>query len=76
MWTKIWAFLQDPANRAVLGWIGGGLVVVVGGLWAAIRFFFSKRPNVSAANGSVAAGRDIRNAEINTRPSGSKGSKQ
>ena len=74
MLTPVWAFLQDPANRAVLAWIGGGIVVVIGGLWAAFQFFFSKekpktelKPTVSASNGGVAAGRDIRDTKINTR---------
>jgi hypothetical protein len=40
---SIWAFLQDEANRTVLAWIGGGVVVVVGGLWAAFKFFVSKQ---------------------------------
>ncbi|HKK36727.1 MAG TPA: hypothetical protein VJ994_10585, partial [Paracoccaceae bacterium] len=32
---RLWRFLRDEKNRAVLGWIGGGAVVVAGGLWAA-----------------------------------------
>jgi len=66
MLANILAFLQDPGNRAVLGWIGGGIVVVIGGLWAAFKFFF-KKPTVSASNGGVAAGRDICDTAINTR---------
>jgi hypothetical protein len=80
MWANLWAFVQAPDNRAVLGWIGGGIVAVIGGCWAAFKFFFPKRsvlpPRVSATNGGVAAGRDIRNAKINTRRSGSKRSKR
>ena len=73
MLANILAFLHDPANRAVLSWIGGEIVVVSGGFWAAFKFFFSekKEPTVSATNGGVAAGRDIRGTKINTR-SGSK----
>ncbi len=68
MFASIWAFVQDPGNRAALSWIGGGIVVVIGGLWAAFKFFASKkRPTVSASNGGVAAGRDIRDNTINTR---------
>jgi hypothetical protein len=29
--TNLWAFLADPHNQAVLGWLGGGLVVLAGG---------------------------------------------
>jgi hypothetical protein len=71
---SIWAFLQDESNRTVLGWIGGGIVVVLGGLWTAYKFFSSKQkpktpspPTVSATRGGVAAGRDIGNSKIDTR---------
>jgi hypothetical protein len=69
----IWAFLQDETNRTVLAWIGGGVVVVVGGLWAAFKFLVAKEkpkhasPTVSVAPGGVGAGRDIRNSKIDTR---------
>jgi hypothetical protein len=74
MFASIWAFVQDPANRALLGWIGGGFVVVIGGFWTAFQFLLSKEkpnaqlaPTVSASNGGVAAGRDISGTTINTR---------
>jgi hypothetical protein len=75
MLSDIWTFVSDANNRAVLGWIGGGIVVVTGGVWAVITFFMQKGqkgsapPNVSASNGGVAAGRDIRNSKIDTRGS-------
>jgi hypothetical protein len=47
--STIWAFLNDPANREVLGWIGGGLVVVCGGLWTVITFF--RKPAAVRASG-------------------------
>jgi hypothetical protein len=73
MLASIWAFLQDGSNQAVLGWIGGGAVVVVGGIWAVFKFFVAETkksppaPTVSATNGGVAAGRDIRDSKIDTR---------
>jgi hypothetical protein len=42
---RAWAFLTDPANRAVLAWLGGGLVVVLGGAWTAFTYF---RPGLAA----------------------------
>jgi hypothetical protein len=33
-------FLRDKNNQQVLGWLGGGLVVAVTGLWAAFVYFF------------------------------------
>ena len=65
---RAWAFLTDPANRAVLSWLGGGLVVALGGAWMVFTYF---RPSsstdkkagnepakVTAEHGSVAIGRD------------------
>jgi hypothetical protein len=68
MLDTVWAFLKDPANRDVLAWIGGGVVMVVGGLWAAIKFFSKKepKPSVQANNGGVAAGGSMIVNEINT----------
>ncbi len=45
MHGAIWAFLRDPGNQAVLGWIGGGIVVVAGGVWGSSSFL----PRVMAA---------------------------
>jgi TIR domain len=56
------AFLRDEGNRALLGWLGGGAVVVITGLWAAyVHFFPSQKDDgggvtkVEANCGSVAA---------------------
>src|SRR5258708_183155 len=64
MLDTMWAWLGDSSNRSVLTWIGGGLVVVAGGIWAVVKFFAKggddKRatPGVSADRGGVAVGRD------------------
>lgn len=70
MFDGIWAFLKDSANQAVLGWIGGGVVVVVGGFWAVVRFYASRgddkaMQSVRAEGKSVAAGCSINNSPIN-----------
>ncbi len=67
----LWAFLSDPDNQQTLAWLGGGLVVVAGGLWAFIKFFFARAagsstpptPTISADRGGIAAGRDVNLAE-------------
>jgi hypothetical protein len=70
---RAWAFLTDPANRAVLGWLGGGLVVALGGVWTVLTYFRpsstankagSEPAKVTAAHGSVAIGRDNRDGPI------------
>lgn len=38
--SQIWNFLIE--NRDTLTWLGGGLIVVGGGLWAAVQFFFGR----------------------------------
>jgi SEFIR domain len=68
---KLWLFLQQEKNRRVLGWLGGGVVVLAGGLWAA---FYSpasppQAPHVAVeAPGGVAAGRDIHGSTITVNP--------
>ncbi|HEX2890941.1 hypothetical protein [Vineibacter terrae] len=60
----LWKFLKQDKNRAVLGWLGGGLVVVATGAWAVLTFVVKPdtpgKPSVSATCGSVAAGGDIK----------------
>src|SRR5262245_8572664 len=47
----LWGFLRDKRNQQVLSWIGGGLVVVATGLWAAFVYFFPapKSPEAKSA---------------------------
>jgi hypothetical protein len=49
----------------VLGWLGGGLVIALGGLWAVVKFLLRK-PQISADHGGIAAGRDISGNTITT----------
>jgi SEFIR domain-containing protein len=71
---KLWSFLQQEKNRQVVGWLGGGVIVLAGGVWVVATFFYSPRPppqtpdvNVEAPGG-VAAGRDIRGSTITVHP--------
>jgi hypothetical protein len=66
MLSSIWVFLKEPDNRALLSWIGGGIVAVAAGIWAVVKFKAKNgdnnkqsKPGVSADRGSMAAGRDI-----------------
>jgi hypothetical protein len=70
MLSSIWNFLKDPDNQVLLSWIGGAIVAVAAGIWAVVRFMMKNgdqkppKSSVSAAHGSIAAGRDI---SINAR---------
>jgi Carbohydrate binding domain len=44
MWKKLWQFLQDEKNQRMLTLVGGGLAVVVTGLWTAFVYFFPAPP--------------------------------
>ena len=73
LFERIWAFLSDPANRVVLAWLGGGLVVGLGGVWTVFTYF---RPSstankarsdprkVTAEHSSVAIGRDNKGGDF------------
>jgi tetratricopeptide (TPR) repeat protein len=66
MRSRVLAFLRDEGNRELLGWIGGGLVVLATGLWAVFTFYVdhSKPPPpptttiVEQKGTGIASGRD------------------
>ncbi|MDZ3835826.1 MAG: TIR domain-containing protein [Rhodospirillales bacterium] len=66
--------LQDR-DRRLWGWLGGGLVVLAGGVWAVATFLSSPAPPPAGAEthveapGGVAAGRDISGSTITVQPS-------
>jgi TIR domain len=72
----LWGFLRDKSNQQVLGWLGGGLVVAVTGLWAAFVYFFppGKSPeakssapvSVQADCSAIAIGGNVTGATITT----------
>ena len=72
MGSRVLAFLRDEGNRALLGWIGGGLVVLASGLWAVFVYFHPApeakpgppQKQIEADCGSVAIGGDVSGATI------------
>jgi hypothetical protein len=65
-------FLKDETTRSILTWLGTGVATIVGAIWAVYKFRGSKakldfNPSVSAINGSISAGRDIRDTKIDAR---------
>jgi len=70
MLGKVWSFLSKDANRKILSWIGGGIVVVISALWAAFVYFappskpVSQPASVTASGGGVAIGGNITGSNI------------
>lgn len=74
--SSFWRFLRDKRNQQVLGWIGGGLVFVATGLWAAFVQFFPPQKsaetkasvpapvNVQADCSGIAIGGNVTGATI------------
>jgi hypothetical protein len=69
--SGLWRFIRQKRNREILGWLGGGLVVLATGLWAAIVYFFPlqkpsepKSANIEASCGGVAIGGNVTGATI------------
>jgi hypothetical protein len=71
--TSIWTFVKKSENRAILSWIGGGVVVVAGGLWAVVTFLWPDHSptTVCAQQGSISAGRTASGNTISNTTSGS-----
>jgi hypothetical protein len=68
--VKVWHYLSDDKNRAVLGWIGGGIVVVISALWAAFVYFApppkpaTPPSSIEASHGGVAVGGNVTGSTI------------
>jgi hypothetical protein len=69
----MWKFLRNKSNREVLGWIGGGLVVVCGAAWAVFVFLYTPTKSsptpaapatVQADCGGVAIGGDVAGSTV------------
>ncbi len=72
----LWAFLNDPANRDTLTWLGGGLAVAIGAAWTAFTWVLQRKPadkpassppvrgatsgSGIAASGNIHVGGDVR----------------
>jgi hypothetical protein len=67
----VWRFLKTKRNRDIVAWLGGGMVVILSGLWTAATFVSTKRPltqtpvaHVEASGGGVAIGGSVSDSTI------------
>lgn len=73
MLDAFWNWLKDPANQQTLGWVGGGVAIVAGGIWAVVKFFAKTEgdgtppPSVKADRGGVAIKGNVTNSPIRTK---------
>ena len=70
---RLWAFIGSPKHRAMLSWVGSGVVVAAAGIWAVVTFVFPEKssPTVACAQqGSVAAGRDASHNTVTVTTTG------
>jgi hypothetical protein len=65
---ELWRFIRQKHNREVLGWLGGGLVAVAAGGWAALVFFFpaheSSEPKEAKCGGVVISSSKVTGTNI------------
>ena len=60
--------ISRPGNRALLGWIGGGIVVVAAGIWGVVTYVWPPHhpgDNNCAENASIASSGNVSGATIN-----------
>jgi hypothetical protein len=65
--------IVDDENRAILSWLGGGVVVAISGGWAWYKYIKKTRTrnhetiiSVTANRGSVAVGHSISDSKVTT----------
>jgi hypothetical protein len=73
-----WDFLRDSDNRTVIAWLGSGIVTVIVGIRAAVKFFSERKKDGDKADGTTtvmqswqgaASGRDTNIGVQNIGPS-------
>jgi hypothetical protein len=64
---NVWSFARQPTNRAVLSWIGGGIVAVAVAPSTVFIYLIPQNksePSAQANCGGVVAGRDISGSNV------------
>ncbi len=61
--SGLWSFLGAKENREIIGWLGGGIAIVIVGLWTAFVYLSPPKGdrgggsgNCSISSGGIASG--------------------
>lgn len=70
---KFTLFIPSKEKREIITWIGGGILLLVSGIWAVFLYFYPTNKNsnspassINASAGGIAIGGNITNSNINT----------
>ena len=71
---RLWSFLGSKKDREIVGWLGGGIVIVIAGLSMAFVYFPPAKGDgregkggVSASYGTVSVGRKLSNSTVRSK---------
>jgi hypothetical protein len=71
--SGLWSFLGSKKNREIIGWLGGGIVLVIAGLWTAFVYFNSPKGdggggagNCNQTSGGIGSGGNKLNCEFSS----------
>ncbi|MGY3364187.1 hypothetical protein ACVWZL_001312 [Bradyrhizobium sp. GM2.4] len=70
--TSLWEFVKSDANRRIVSWIGGGLVVVMGGLFTFYTYVdgggrkSGAQPSITAGPGGIAVNGPVTQSPLTT----------
>ena len=71
--SSMWAFLQKSSNQRMLSWLGGGVVVAAGGIWAVATYVWPAHeasPTTLCAEQGIAIGGGVSGSQITNKASG------
>jgi hypothetical protein len=69
--SGLWSFLGAKKNREIIGWVGGGIVIVIARLWTAFVYFNSPKGegggspgNCNQTSGGIGSGGNKLNCDF------------
>ena len=70
--SSLWTFLRKPSNQRLLTWLGGGVVVIVSGMWTVATYVWPvhEPPTAVCADQGVAIGGNVSGSTVSNKVSG------